>query len=216
MCWNPDISINTFVFSILAVIFIFWSNTFTKYKIRIFENPLMYVFLVVVASVQLMEFFLWRNLKNEKLNVLFSKMLCFLVMIQPVIIICMVPYVLIKIVILLSYVLFLCYIKYINPIIVFHTSIGKNGHLYWEWVKGKNYDLYHLFVWLSFYLIPVLLINNYALTIFLVGSIVASLYFNVTYYTYGSIWCWLSNLFILWLIINILIIQPYVEYNKLC
>lgn len=34
--------------------------------------------------------------------------------------------------------------------------------------------------------------------------------------TYGSIWCWLINLLLLITLINILIIQPFYEYNSLC
>jgi hypothetical protein len=34
--------------------------------------------------------------------------------------------------------------------------------------------------------------------------------------TYGSIWCWLINLLLLFTLIDILIIKPVYEYNSLC
>jgi hypothetical protein len=57
MCWNQDISINTFLFACLSLLFIFLTNKFTKYKTKTFDNPLVYLFFLVVASMQLIEFF---------------------------------------------------------------------------------------------------------------------------------------------------------------
>jgi hypothetical protein len=57
MCWNQDISINTFLFVCLTLLFIFITNTFTKYKTPFFNNPLMYLLLLLGASMQLIEFF---------------------------------------------------------------------------------------------------------------------------------------------------------------
>ena len=56
MCWNADISLNTFIFGLFSMIFIFITNTYTKYKTHTFNNPLMYLFLGVVISIQLLEF----------------------------------------------------------------------------------------------------------------------------------------------------------------
>jgi len=61
MCWNQDISINTFIFACLSLLFIFFTNTFTKYKTPTFDNPIVYLFLLSVAAMQLIEYFLWRN-----------------------------------------------------------------------------------------------------------------------------------------------------------
>lgn len=42
MCWNADISINTFTFGLFALLFIYIANTYSKYKTKTFENPLVY------------------------------------------------------------------------------------------------------------------------------------------------------------------------------
>ena len=68
MCWNPDISINTFLFSCLTLLFIYITNTYTKYKTPLFDNPIFYLLFLAVVSIQLIEFFLWRNLKNKFIN----------------------------------------------------------------------------------------------------------------------------------------------------
>ena len=216
MCWNPDISLNTFIFAILALLFIFLANTFTKYK-NVISNPYFYLFFLLVAFVQLMEFLLWRNLSNKKLNVFFSKILCGLVLLQPIMLIFMIPDMFIKLFILLCYICVLIYIKYSSSSsFVFHTSIGKNGHLLWEWSNFNN--IYLLIINLLFYIIPLILINNLIITIAALGTIIFSLYFNGSFITgtFGSVWCWLSNIILLLFIIDILLIKPYYEYNNLC
>ena len=36
MCWNEDISLNTFLFGSFSLLFIFLSNTWSKYKLKEF------------------------------------------------------------------------------------------------------------------------------------------------------------------------------------
>ena len=38
MCWNPDISINTFLLGALTLVFVYYTNTYTKYKTPTFDN----------------------------------------------------------------------------------------------------------------------------------------------------------------------------------
>ena len=81
MCWNADISINTFLFAIFALVFIFLANTYTKYKQETFKNPLVYLLLLEVASIQLIEFFLWKNLKNKKMNEFLTSLALYIIII---------------------------------------------------------------------------------------------------------------------------------------
>ena len=219
MCWNQDISLNTFLFACLALLFIFFTNSFTKYKTKTFDNPLVYLFLLEVAAMQLIEFFLWRNLKNKSLNELLSKIASFFVFIQPATLMLMIPNTMTKYSIVFSYLFFvLAYFGYrgnYNPII-FHTSIGTNGHLSWEWMNFKGYENIFLFIVLLFYLIPALLVNNFFITLFLFISLIISLFFYYKNNTFGTMWCWSFNLFLLYFIIDILIINPFYEYNGLC
>lgn len=52
MSWNSDISLNTFLFGFLFLLFLFLTNTFTKYKLDLFDSPFIYIFLLEVISVQ--------------------------------------------------------------------------------------------------------------------------------------------------------------------
>ena len=219
MCWNSDISMNTFIFAILALLFIFLTNTYSKYKTETFKNPLMYLFFFEVALIQLIEYFLWKNLKNNKMNKLLSRLACYIIILQPFTIMLMIPIEKIKYFLLSIYIIFLLVYdilktKY-NPN-VYYTTIGKNGHLSWEWMNYKGYENIYFIIYLLFYSISTLFINNFLFTIFLIVSLLLSLINYFKFNTFGSMWCWYSNLFLLYFIINILIIKPYYEYKKLC
>lgn len=219
MCWNQDISINTFLFACLALLFIFLTNTFTKYKTKTFDNPLVYLLLLEGAGMQLIEFFLWRNLKNKSMNELLSKIASFFVFIQPVTLMLMIPDISIKWAFIFLY--FIFYIFYFgyrgiyNPII-YHTSIGTNGHLSWEWMNYKGYENIFLFFYLLFFVTSLLFIKNTLLCLFVLISLIISLFLYYKYNTFSSMWCWYVNLFLLYFIIDILIIKPFYEYNGLC
>jgi hypothetical protein len=217
MCWNPDISINTFVFAFLSLLFIYFTNTFTKYKIKGFENPLIYVFFIFVVSIQLIEFFLWRNLKNNVLNRQLSTLTKWVINLQPFILMLMINNLQIRYLLIFIYLFFIVSYSLFREIyspINFHTSVAKNGHLLWEWMPGPQNII--LYLGLLFYIVLLILINNTLLSIFIFSSILISLFFYVKDGTFGTMWCWIANLFFLYLPFHILIIMPFLEYNGLC
>lgn len=220
MCWNADISINTFIFSLGALLFIYLTNTFTKYKTVFFKNPLTYFFILSVSSMQLIEFFLWRNLKNKQINTLLSVCAFLVIVMQQIIFIMLIPNVRFRYSIFSLWILlgiFLIIYKIKTNSIDFSTSIGINGHLSWNWANFKGYDNIWVFIGLLFYIIPSILITNDVLilssTMFILFS---SLYFYFKSNTFGTMWCWILNFGLLYFIIDILLIQPYYEYNGLC
>lgn len=217
MCWNADISINTFIFSFFTLIFIFITNTYTKYKSPTFKNPLVYLFLFAVILIQLTEFFLWRNLDKKALNNLLSRYASFLIYIQMLLLILMIPTLNYKYIMICLF-LFTTIIYYLifNTNKISYTYLGKNGHLSWDWMNYNGYENIWLFIWLLFYIIPCLLIDNFILSLFVLSSMVFSLFFYFKSNTFGTMWCWSSNLLFLYFIVDILIIQPFYEYNGLC
>lgn len=205
-----------FFFTIFALAFIYITNTYTKYKTKTFDNPFVYVFLLEVASVQLIEFFLWRNLKNKYLNEILSKMISWVITIQPITLLMMVSDSTLKYTIGILYALYvISYFEYRRLFIpiVFHTSIGKNGHLSWEWMNFKGYENIVPAIYLFFYVAILLNIGNPILCAFGILSLIVSLIFWYKYNTYGTMWCWIANVFLLYFIVNILLIQPLYEYN---
>ena len=219
MCWNADISINTFLFMCLGLLFVFITNTFTKYKSHTFDNPIVCVLLLNVAGVQLAEFFLWRNLKNNSLNETFSRVIANLIAIQPATLMLMIPNRSLRYGMLLLYALYIIgFVLYKNSYspMKLHTSVGKNGHLIWEWLNYKENEVILFFAYLTFYLAALFSINNFLIMLFALTSMIMSLIFYYKHNTFGTMWCWSSNLFMLYFIVDILIIKPYYEYNNLC
>jgi hypothetical protein len=219
MCWNADISINTFLFMCLGLLFVFITNTFTKYKSHTFDNPLVYVLLLNVAGVQLAEFFLWRNLKNNSLNETFSRVIANLIAIQPATLMLMIPNPSLRYGLLFSYIVYIVgyvlYKSFYKPV-KFYTSVGENGHLNWEWANYKNYEDFFFFITIGFYVAALLSINNFFIALFSFITLIISLIVYLKHDTFGTMWCWTSNLFMLYFIVDILIIKPYFEYNGLC
>lgn len=210
MCWNADISINTFLFAIFALVFIFLTNTYTKYKQETFKNPLVYLLLLEVASIQLIEFFLWKNLKNKKINEFLTSIALYIIIIEPLTIMLMIPNKIILISIVLCYLLFLLISKSTRNTI---TTV-KNGHLSWGWIN-KSTSTLSIFIYLFFFVFSMYLINNFLLFLFATFTLIITLFFYFKDNTFGSMWCWSTNLFLLYFIIDIIIIKPFNEY-RLC
>jgi len=221
MCWNADISLNTFIFGCFALIFIFITNTYTKYKTPEFDHPIMYLFIFSVIIVQLIEYFLWKNLNNKKANRFYSQLLFWNVILQPFVIMLMIKDTFLRNLlagiygfITLMYALIHPYLKR-SP--AFYTTVGKNGHLVWEWSRLINnvYDLFVFGILLS-YTVAILLIDSYIIRMIGLVCLFLSLLFYFKDGTFGSMWCWSSNIFMLYFVVNILLIQPFIEYNGLC
>lgn len=219
MCWNQDVSLNTFLFACLVLLFIFITNTYTKYKTPTFDNPLVYLFMFLVAAMQLIEFFLWRNLKNKKMNETLTKIASIDVFMQQITLIMLIPNVTIRFGMAISYVLFvLFYTGYKDTYdpIHYYTTVGENGHLSWGWTNYTGYETIWAIICLFFYISAALLINNFMLSLFLLTTMVISAFFYYKYNTLASMWCWLLSIFLLYFVLDILLIQPFREYTGLC
>ena len=84
MCWNAEVSLNTFLFSSFVLVIIIYNNSFTKYKIQELNNKWMYILIVSIVSIQLLEFFIWKNINNKFYNNIFSISTSLLLIIQPI------------------------------------------------------------------------------------------------------------------------------------
>ena len=169
--------------------------------------------------MQLIEFFLWKNLKNKSMNTLLSKIASFIVILQPLPLILMIPTLNIRYYVLGIYfiymTLYLMYKSLYSPI-QFSTYVEKNKHLSWGWANLKGYETIFIFIQPLFYVVSLLLINNFVLSLFVILFLCLSIIFYFKNNTYGTMWCWITNLILLYFIVNILIIKPFYEYKSLC
>ena len=215
MCYSETTSLVAFSISVICFSYLLYYGLKTDNKYDIFAA----IVTILIGFMQLIEFFLWRNLTNKNLNNLLSRIAGWIPLLQILILIFMIHNNTIKYIILLSYSIFLLfYYFYIElyKTIIFETTIGKNGHLVWEWINTKGYDNLFLYITLLFYIIPIFFIHLPILNLFIVFSLFVSIFFYFKHRTFGTMWCWSINLFLLYFIVDILIIKPYYEYNNLC
>ena len=209
MCWNSEVSLNTFLFS-FSVLILIYINRNGKYKLEHFHSKYVYLYFFSIIIMQLLEFFLWKNIDKKKMNRLLSIIGLIIILSQPFFsILALEDNNKNKNKYLLFYLFFVLYIilfefKKIN----FNTSV-KNGHLQWNWLSP---NIISFIIYLYFLLISVRKFNKFSVILLLLISLYN--YYNDK--TWGSMWCFWANIVFLFYAINILIIKPFKEYNKLC
>lgn len=216
MCYNEVISLNTFVFSMTVMAFIYYNNQYTQYKITTFQNKYVYLFFISIVSMQLVEYFLWKSIKtgNVRMNEIASTIgWIFIRILHPVSFIFLLDNTSLRNLLVVSYLLYLfVFIMFFRKSIDFFTSV-KDGHLFWHWLYGGKIEcLIYGLVYFGF-LIPGFMKMPWLLGISLVYMIYLYFYRNNNW---TSMWCWSINLTFIFYLVWILIILPYQEYNGLC
>jgi len=214
MCYNENISLNTFVFSIAVMGFIYYNNKYTQYKTEVFQNKYVYLFFISIASMQLIEYFLWKSIKtgNTKMNYIASILGWITIrFLQPLSFLFLLPsaYTSLRNLLIVGYLLYQLFLtRFRSTPIEFKTTV-KNDHLYWNWFNGEKleYIIYFAFSIPAFFVLP------WLIPIILIYLIYLYLY---RYNNWATMWCWGINLTFIYYLFQILIIWPYQEYNGLC
>lgn len=207
MCWNETVSMNTFLFSVGMLGLMIYNNNYTQYKIIGF-NIYWYFFILSFCSMQLIEFFLWRNLNNKKMNKFWSMMGQFLVAIQPIASLMLLKNDTLKYFMIFIYTICISVIFAVSEK-VFKTTT-YNGRLKWSWITVSNVVLS---IWL-FFLLFSFMVNQYYIALF-----IAFVLFAITYYsnlnngTGGSLWCWTINFTMIFYAFYLLIFLPFKEHG---
>ena len=192
MCWNERVSLNSFIFSLFALMFAYFNNVINIY---------LFLYIFSFTSMQLLEYFTWRNLNDKKINKLLSQLGLFLIFIQPILAIIAFKNIAMKIKIYLI-VLYLMFAIFCHSYFHIDFSMEKapNGHLAWNWL---NFPPLIIFIWLSF-IFGILLYRKLYLRFSLHLIVFIAIYY--TYYTtntWGSLWCWIANIIALQLIFQV-------------
>jgi hypothetical protein len=213
MCWNENVSLNTFLFSSFVLLLIFYNNTYTQYKIKHFNSVWDYFFFISFISMQLIEFFIWRNINNTFYNHIFSTMAALLIFIQPVISLMLLPDISLRNNLLVTYsVFFIPYFIYKFITNNMKSQISNKGHLVWLFFDT---NMLLFFGWLFFFLFSFFYTRSVPTLIF--GIVL----FFISYYNYykdntiGSMWCWVVNSSMIFYAFYLLFYLPFCE-KKLC
>jgi len=192
MCWNASVSLNTFVFSVFALLFSYFNGE---------AKIIGVIFYLSFIIMQLIEYFVWSKTYSNRL---LSQIALLVIFFQPILNILnieekpeLIPY------LLLTYFIFVIIVyTCIIPLNTVNFSMvpSKNGHLSWKWL---NFNLLIILIWFVFlssrWIIDKMYITLIFITIFLIISII--LYKDTQ--TWGSMWCWVCNFSSFYLILKV-------------
>jgi len=202
MCYNAEISLNTYIFgTIIAIILLFLNKT----------SILLIYFVYTISLIQLVEYLAWININNNDIdinkqnNIYYLSIIGYFILLIQVLILNTINLEGIERIIIIIFILIIFsyafYYNYKNN--QFNISVGKNGHLIWHWIDIEYLNIIVLFFWLY----SILRTDNYLSFILLSLSILFSIYNYYKYKTFGSMWCFIGNfLWILILFYSILLI----------
>jgi len=120
-------------FSAFVLGLVIYNNKFTQYKTPFLDSIPVYVFIFFVITIQLLEFFIWKNINNKFYNSFFTRLLLFNLFIQPIVSLFLIQDDTVRTPLLIVYIISaLLYSGYklINK--QFESKISKLGHLNWN------------------------------------------------------------------------------------
>ena len=214
MCWNEHVSLNTFLFSSFVLLLIIYNNEYTKYKIQELNNPYIYIFLASFIFMQLIEFFIWRNINNKVYNNIFSIFGILLILIQPVASLMILKN------IQLRNLLIMIYLFFVIPFSIYkfstkhiHSVVSKRGHLNWKFFGVNPFSF---LMWLFFLLFIFFYEKIWFGIIFGVVSLLVVAVNFINDGSAGSIWCWSINLIMIYYAFYLLLYLPFLEKRLIC
>lgn len=214
MCWNEQVSLNTFLFSSFVLLLIVYNNAYTQYKINFFNSYGGVLFMSSVIVMQLVEFFIWRNINNKLYNHIFSTMAAMVLFIQPIASLMLLSNTNLRNKMLFVYsLIFMTYFIYKFATNKMMSRISSKGHL--DWLFFDTDIMLLFFGWLFFFLFSLIYEKQFkALIIGLVFLIISW----VNYYedrTIGSMWCWVVNSCMVYFAGHLLLYLPFRELNSI-
>ncbi len=201
MCWNAEVSIQTYIFAIICLI-LGYSYGFPIRKL---------IFMLVFSNIQLIEYFLWKNINNKKNNEFYSKLGYLNITLEPIAACLLIDNLKLRYSsLILSTLLFIIYTFIYYKKIDFSTSISKNGFLQWNSLKFYDHGFYYSIIWFLFFFGGIFLSKDIFIISISLLTFIYTLYNLSKHNGFASYWCSISNL--LWLYVIGWII--YKNYKK--
>ena len=202
MCWNANVSINTYIFGLFASFFGLLNNKISLMSFLFIQNWL---------SIQLIEYFIWSKTFSNRL---LSQIAFLVIYSQPIFgILSISNYKTVKFLALVSYLLFTTVVMIFKPWskIDFTTVQSTNGHLSWKWL---NYPSITILIWFIFFSISFMVSKQWIqLILVAISAIVIYALYSKTL-TWGSLWCWISNIASLFIIGTVFYDDVCIYYKK--
>lgn len=207
MCWSAEISISTFIIALAGTTIALINKLYT---------PLLVLFYLNFSSLQLVEYFLW-TLKQPATRRVVCQIGFLLVLVQPLVIAIAIDpktptYRLWRNIFLYLWVATtIVWITWDPP--VFEAHRGNNGHLVWSWISRNPAIITMWVIGLIGAMHTYRLshgLNPWPATIFMIIAVAVSLWAYYKNNTWSSMWCWISNI----IFVNIIIQVFVTEFTK--
>ena len=200
MCYNSTVSLNTFIYAIISAIIVLSLNEISIGAIFICLS---------ISLMQLLEYFTWKYIDNKTYNYYFSIIGSLILLLQIILISHFnltdkKERIIVFTIIFIGIIYFYYYVFTNN---LFYMDVGKNGHLVWHYIDIPILALIIVFI---LYTYPFFRSNRIEGGVISLITLLISLYFYYKYKTWGSMWCYISN--ILW--IGLIIMSIYYKYKK--
>jgi hypothetical protein len=217
MCWNSEVSMNTFIFSMFVLILIIYNNNYTKYKIKEvgFYD---YIFFFSFIIMQLNEFFVWKTIDNPFYNQLFAITGCIILFLQPIASIFIIKNIELRNKLLYAYLLVaLPYVMYNFAKNKMYTKVSPLKHLNWDYfyISPLLFSGWLIFsVWFFFLLIGGFYEKKWLFLFFAISTILISYnYFKDG--SHKSMWCWSLNSIMIYYAAYLLLYLPFKERTQM-
>lgn len=179
MCWSAEGSLQTYAFGMILA---------AMHKYQGDLDPQIWLLMTVFTHMQLVEYFLWKNLNVPDSNRLWSGAGMALLFIQPLISATLLnPNLRNKL--WITYALGAA-TYFATRKVDLTTEVGGNGHLKWNWIT--SFKTPWAIAWLLMLVGPMVVTGHKTAASFIVATYFASSYFNDKYGTAGSYWCWFA------------------------
>lgn len=207
MCWNEHVSLNTFLFSFFVLLLIMYNNAYTPYKIKFFSIP-MCIFAASFIFMQLIEFFIWRNLHNSY-NHVFSTIAVLLLLCQPLASLLMVPNASLRKLLMMMYGSIAVIYTLLKSKKI-HSEVSTNGHLKWNFI---NDSVFSYIFWFFFFLFSFVYNKMWKYLAFILLIYGISIMNYAKHKTVTSMWCWIANSQMVFFAMYLLLWLPYQEHG---
>jgi len=212
MCWNKEVSLNTFLFSSFVFLLILYNNEYTFYKIPDFDKFWLRIFMAIVISMQLVEYFIWKNIDNIFYNKLFTHIAMLIIFFQPITTILNINNKNIKNILLFSYLSLIIPFGILNYNKNIYSTISNQKHLNWNIINHENKIAKIIgLAWLFFFLFPLFYEGQQLGFLFGLLTLLIISYNYINDNTIESMWCWIVNSIMIYYAGYLLFYLPFIK-----
>jgi hypothetical protein len=212
MCWNKEVSLNTFLFSSFIFLLILYNNNYTFYKIPEFDRFWLRIFMAIVISIQLVEYFIWTNIDNIFYNKLFTNIALLIIFCQPITTIMNIDDEKIKKILFISYLILMIPFFILNYNKNIYSTISSNKHLNWNLINHENkFTKIIGLAWIFFFLFPLFYQKHQFGFLFGISTLIMISYNYINDNTLESMWCWIINSVMIYYAGYLLFYLPFIK-----